>query len=128
MAQDSRKSELIAELARSRDALSTAVRGVGRSLDLTHRVADAFARNRFAWITGASLLGFALAKLPARTRKVVIDRKGRPAQAGDTAVKAGLLITVLKLVFDLVRPALAKWLTQRVTSYAQERFNSSIRR
>ncbi len=127
MAQDSRKSELIAELARSRDALAAGVRGVGRSLDVTQRAADAFARNRFAWLTGASLLGFALAKLPARTRKVVIDRKGRPAQTGETAVKAGLLITVLKLGFDLVRPALAKWLTQRVTLYAQERFSSSRR-
>jgi len=128
MAQDSRKSELIAELARSRETISASVRGAGRGLDVAQRTRAAFAQHRVAWLSGAGLLGFVLAKLPGRTKKVVVGRKGAAAQTGETAVKAGLLITVLKLVFDLARPALTKWLTQRVVTYAQQRYAPQARR
>jgi len=122
MAQDARKSELIAELARSREALTNSLRSVQRGVDVPQRVAASIARNNVAWITGASALGFLLAKLPARTRKVVVDHKGRPAKSTSTAVTAGLLVTGLKLAFDLARPALTQWVTRRVAEYAQQRF------
>jgi hypothetical protein len=123
MAQELRKSELIAEIARARQSLTDSVRGVSCGLDFVHRAEHSIAQNKLAWISGASLVGFILAKLPARTKKVVVDRKGRPASStGETAVKAGLLVTALKFAFDLARPALTRWLTQRVTEYAQQRF------
>jgi hypothetical protein len=127
MAQDARKSELIAELARSREALTANVRGLGNDLNLVRRIETAFQRHRFAWLGGATLLGVIIAKLPARTKKVVVDRQGRKQSTEEKAVKAGLLITVLKIAFDIARPALTKWVAQRVAAYADDRFGGAPR-
>jgi len=81
MAQATRKSELVADLARARQAMSANVAALRHDLNLVERIETAFRRHRIAWLTGATLLGFLLAKLPPRTKKVVVDRKGRTRPA-----------------------------------------------
>ena len=120
MAQESRKSQLIAELARARHGVSANVHGLRR--DVVHRLGAAYRRHSIAWISGAGLLGFVLARFPARTKKAALSPRGRKPGAEGKVVKAGLLITVLKIAFDLTRPVLTKWLTRRVVSYAADRF------
>ena len=123
MAQGPRKSELIAELALARRSISANAHLLGRDLNFVSRAKRSVRRNQFAWLAGSGLVGFVLAKLPARTKKVVVDTKGRKAPSAEkTVVKAGLLVTVLKLGLDIARPALTKWVTRRVADYANQRF------
>ena len=113
---------MIAELDASRTMISAGMRSVRHDLDIVARVEDSFRRHGIAWLSGAALIGFVLAKLPPRTKKVVIDRKSRPKAGGEKALEAGLFVTLLKFAFDVARPVLTKWLTRRVVAYAGERF------
>lgn len=128
MAQDSRKAELIAELARSRALGTESLHGVRGDLDFKHRLESAFRRHSIAWIVGACLAGLVLAKIPARRRKVKVKVKHRnEAEPENVAIKTGLLLTVGKLVFDVARPALTKWVSRRVSDYASDRFGRGRR-
>ena len=124
MAQESRKSELIAELARARHGVSANVRGLRRDFDVGQRLETAYRQHSIAWLTGASLLGFVLARVSARRGKVVERPKGRKPAAEEKVVRAGILVTVLKIAFDIARPALTKWVRRRVAAYADQRFGS----
>lgn len=128
MAQDPRKSELVAALAEARRGISSNARGLGDDLNVVRRIETAFQRHRIVWLAGASLLGFMVARLPAGRKKVVVVRKGPKAETGEKVVKAGLLVTALKIAFDLARPALTKWVASRVAAYADERFGHNGRR
>lgn len=127
MAQESRKSELIATLAAARRELSVSMRGVGNDLNVVRHVETSFQRHRLAWFAGAGGLGFLLTRLRAGRPKVAVPRITRKDDTKKEVVKAGLLVTVVKLVFDLVRPALTKWLTRRVATYAAQRFGGASR-
>lgn len=116
MAEDQRKAELTAELARARGRLSANLDALRRDLDFPGRVKGAVMKNPATWVGGATLFGVLLAKLPARRKKVVVTTDGKPAKLG-AAGKTGLLLGALKIAFDLSRPALAKWAGQRVADY-----------
>ena len=119
---DDRKSALIAQLAAQRERLSRHAEAVQESMDVGARVKAGFAGNRAAWLAGAALTGVVLARLrPRRTVKF----KGANATA-KAAVGAGILLPVLKLVFDLARPALVSLLTSRLADFAAR--NDSSRR
>ncbi len=122
MAQDPRKSELVATLAEARRGISSNVRGLGDDLNVVRRIETAFQRHRIVWLAGAGLLGFLVARLPAGRKKVVVVRRGPQTDAGEKVIKAGLLVTTLKIAFNLARPALTKWVASRVAAYADERF------
>lgn len=116
MADDPRKSELIAELARSRGELTRHARAAGRELDVAARLKASFQRHRLPWIAGAALLGLLLTRFPRRRRSTPRTWRKPPPEA--KAVKAGLLVTALKFAFDIARPALTKWVASRVAQYA----------
>ena len=118
MAEDQRKAELTAELARSRARLAANFGALRRDLDFPARVKGAVMKNPAAWIGGATLFGILLAKLPARRKKAVVTvtGNGKPAKLARAGM-TGLLLGALKIAFDLSRPALAKWAGRRVADY-----------
>jgi hypothetical protein len=116
MAEDRRKAELIAELARARARLTANAQGLRTELDFPTKARRAFTRHPAVWIGGAALLGLLVAKLPARRKKGVVKRKGAEPVL-EKAGQAGLLLGALKIAFDFARPALLKWATQRATDY-----------
>jgi hypothetical protein len=116
MAQEQRKAELIAELAAARRRISSDFGALRYALNIPRRAQDAVKRNPFAWVGGATLFGVLLSKLPARRKKVLVTAKGEKVKKV-SAGQAGLLVGTLKIAFDLARPALMKWATQRVADY-----------
>ena len=116
MAEDQRKAELTAELAYARRRLTANLGALRRDLDFPGRVKGAVMKHPAAWIGGAALFGILLSKLPARRKKVVVTADGKPAKLA-RAGRTGLLLGVLKIAFDLSRPALAKWAGRRVADY-----------
>ena len=112
-----RKAELIAELDRARSRTAAYRREMeGSGARASHKAEAKIARNRYAWIAGAVVLGFAVAKLPARTKKVYVDRKGKtvPKEGLETAGKAGIAMAVLKLAIDVTKPVIMDWATKRL--------------
>jgi hypothetical protein len=124
MAEDNRKTELVAELQAARRRVTVNVRSLRRDLDFPTRARQAFARQPIAWVGGASVLGLFVARFAFRKKQVVVVRKTKEPMI-EKAEKAGLLLGILKLVFDLARPALTKWATKFVTDYAYRKMGNS---
>ena len=120
MAQDERKAELIADLARARMQISRDVHVVGRDLDFPTRARQAFARHPAIWIGIALMLGLFVARIPLRRKKTAAPRKSAEPMI-EKAGMAGVVITALKFAFDIARPALMSWATRRFA----ERFDPS---
>ena len=111
---DDQKSALIAQLAAQRARLSRHAESVKESVDVGARVKASFTGNRAVWLAGAALTGVVLSRLrPRRTVQI----KGGNATA-KAVVSAGLLLPVVKLTFDLARPALVSMLTARIADFA----------
>ena len=121
MAHDARKAALIAALDRARSQLAVNAGALRDDMDVGRRARRSFARNSVAWLGGAALFGLLLAKIPARTKKVALNWRGRKAEVRESAVKAGLLIGALKIAFDLAKPQLLKWAGRRVADYLSSR-------
>jgi hypothetical protein len=120
MAHDARKAELIAALDRARSRLAANAHALRADVNPLARVQRSFRRNGFAWVGGATLLGVLLAKIPARTKTVTVDPRGRKLRDTPKAASAGLLLGVLKIAFDLGKPWIAGWLSRRAASYAEQ--------
>jgi hypothetical protein len=127
MAEDDRKTELIAELARARSHLAINAQALRHDLDFPTRARNAFKRSPLPWLGGAAVVGLLVAKLPRRTKKVTVVRKGSEAVA-EKAGKLGLALGALKIAFDFARPALTAWVTKRVTEYSTDTHSSGRRR
>ena len=128
MAQDNDKAELIAELAQARATMYGYALALRRDLDFSTRAKNAFKRSPLPWLGGAALLGLLVARLPRRTKKVVtISSKSKKEPIVEEAGKAGLVLGALKIAFDLARPALIKWATQRFSNYVADVQNRKSR-
>jgi hypothetical protein len=117
MAEDDDKAELIAELARARAAMSGNVAALREDLNLPKRAKNAFKKSPVPWLGTAAVVGLVVALLPRRTKKVETVRVKKKEPVVEEAGKAGLVLGILKIVFDLVRPALTKWLTGWLADY-----------
>ncbi len=115
MAENKRKTELIAELARSRSRIAGHVVALRSDLNFAARAKRAVLKNPVLWMAAASLIGLLLSKVPAGRKKIAIGRSGKEKAAAN-AGKAGLLLGALKIAFDLSRPFLFKLAKQRVTA------------
>ncbi|MDB6171736.1 MAG: hypothetical protein JWL59_1047 [Chthoniobacteraceae bacterium] len=114
---EERKKTLIHELDRARAELSAHSRGARAHAHPAVKLRAAFAKNRLIWISGAAVLGLVLAKIPARTKKVVVNRKNEKQMAN--AGKAGLALGALKMAFDLGKPFIMSWATGRLGDLAK---------
>jgi hypothetical protein len=117
-----RKSEILAELARSRAAIRRDTNAVRAQIDVTARVKRSVLTHPFAWLGGAAALGYILAGPKTRTKtvvKTVKEKSGRPAKA-DPRPRGfwGICLLLVRLVVPLVRPALSAYAARRLGSFA----------
>jgi len=123
MAENQRKAELTAELNLARSRIAQNFSAFRTDLDVLGRMKKAITKNPAVWAGGAALLGLVFSILPGRRKKAVGRRKGAEEKVA-AAGKAGLLLGVLKIAFDLSRPVLAKWAGRRVAAYMESRGNA----
>lgn len=112
---ESRKQELMRELAQARQKISVSRVGLSESLQVGEKINGNLTRYRGAWLAGALITGLAIAKLPARTKKVpvpVVKKKGE--EPVKKAAGAGLGLMTLKFVFDVGKPFLMSYLTKQM--------------
>ncbi len=111
-----RKSQLIAELERSRSEWARSIRGVRHDLDVGAHLKHAFVRQKTAWLTGAAITGWVLAKLPSR-KKTPKAASARASKLKDKE-RGGLLLTVLSLAVTLLRPAATAFASRKIAEFA----------
>ena len=113
--QASQKAELIAELERSRARLGQSLDGLRRDADLGSQFKSSFSTHKAAWLSGAGIAGWVLARLPARKKKakVFLDKKDEGNTFKNVA-EAGMLVGILKFLFTLFRPAIMAFATKKI--------------
>lgn len=116
---DPRKAALIAQLDRARAEMGAHGDGARAQTDVNAKLRSGFQRNRLAWIGSAAVVGLALAKLPPRSKKVVVRRKGGADAQLMQAGKAGMALGVVKLALDFAKPLLIAWATKRMGDVAR---------
>jgi hypothetical protein len=119
MAEPDLKIELAAELERARARLAQNFVALRQDMDVATHLKHSLSEHKGAFIGGATLLGLLLSKLPARKKKIYVERKSRDAVK--EVEKAGIWIVLLQLIFKAFQPMLASLVSQQVTSYLKAR-------
>jgi hypothetical protein len=120
---DETKAELIADLERARAKAAVNRRALVNDLQLGRVIRQSIERNKGAWLGGSVLFGLLLSMILGGTKRVVVDRKGARGGKAEQEIKqaatAGLLLTGLKMAFNLARPALTKWAMEWISERAR---------
>jgi len=119
MAEPRVKTELAADLARARARLAGNFDALRRDVDVPALLKHSFRQNKAAFIGGATLFGLVLSKLPARKKKVYVDRKA--GEGVREIEKAGLWLIVLQFLFKTLRPMLTSLVTKQLSDFLKSR-------
>ena len=126
--QEKSLHELRQQAAHSRDRLARDLEGLRYELDFPLKFRKSFQRQTVLWIGAAIVVGVIFAVMPAREKKVYVrGRKGKSDEKrmGEEQKKgligAGLAMGALRLAATLLKPALMKYATDRMGSYAAGR-------
>jgi hypothetical protein len=122
MAEPDVKLALAAEMERARARLAVNFDALRHDLDVGTHLKHSFHQHKTAYIGGATLFGLILSKLPARKKKVYVERKTREAIKG--VEKAGIWMVILQFLFNAVRPLLTSFVTKQVTEFMHSRARS----
>lgn len=118
---EDRKAALSAELERSRSRIAAHQIKLAQDLNAPAKLKANFSRNRGVWITAAILVGLVIAKLPARTKKVVVDQKGKRQKELEKVGQAGIAAGLLKVAFDVSKPMLVRFGKTAVNEFIARR-------
>ncbi|HVF72460.1 MAG TPA: hypothetical protein VM940_12710 [Chthoniobacterales bacterium] len=121
--QEKSLHELRQEAAHSRDRLGRDLGGLRYELDFPLKLKKSFQRQTVLWIGAAIVVGVIFAVMPAREKKVYVrGGKPDPKKKGEEQKKgligAGLAMGALRLAATMLKPALMKYATDRMGSYA----------
>ena len=122
MAQPNLKVALAADLDRARARLARNLDSLHRDLDVPAHLKHSFHHNKAAYIGGATLFGLLLSKLPARRKKIYVERKS--GGLVKDAEKAGLWLVLLQFLFKALRPMLASLITRQAAAFLKSRYRS----
>jgi hypothetical protein len=123
MAESEVKIELAAELERARGRLARNFGALRQDLDVAAHLKHSLSEHKTAYIGGATLLGLLLSKLPARKKKVYVERKSKDAVK--EVEKAGIWIVLLQLIFKAFQPMLTSLVSRQLSSYLKARATGS---
>jgi len=125
--QEKSLHELRQEAAHSRDRLGRDLSGLRYELDFPLKFKKSFQRQTLLWIGAAIVVGVIFAVMPAREKKVYVRGNGKPGRKkkGEEQKKgligAGLAMGALRVAATMLKPALMKYATDRMGSYAAGR-------
>lgn len=123
------KEQILLDLANSRKAMARDYVAVRHELDYKAKLEAAIKRRPFAWFGGAAAVGWWLAgpKTKTKTRTITKyvrgDEKLPKTKETKTASRIGfwsVLITIARLAFPLLKPALSNYALQRIGEYVQK--------
>ncbi len=118
MAENSRRhqsiEELKAEIAQSRERVARDLHGLKYELDFPAKFRRSFREQTVSWLSAAAAVGALIALAPMRKKKIYVDAKGS-RKSQKKLVESGVALAVLKIVANLVRPAIVEFVKTRLT-------------
>lgn len=110
--------QLRQEIAHSRDRLARDLGGLRYELDFPLKFRKSFQRSTTTWVAAAAVAGVLFSFMPARRKKVQIEHKSAQAKGEEHKkgmIGAGLALGLLKFAATLARPAIMRYVTNRMT-------------
>jgi hypothetical protein len=112
---ESRKQQIVEEMAQVRRELSTHGHVVTERLNLQRHVSTSLRIHSFSWLSFAAVIGWVLSRLPVRKQKVFIET-GKDGQVKREKTKeVGFMSHAWKGLWSLAKPLLTAYLTSRIT-------------
>ena len=115
------RATIKSDIALSRDRLGRELGGLRYELDFPRKLKNSFRDQTGIWIGAIIVLGLLIAVAPARTKKVYVSTKNDSKGNGKGLLEAGALVGVLKFAATLLRPALIKFVTSKISGYPSTR-------
>jgi len=106
------EAELKNEIAESRRLVATELRGLSYEADIPAKITRSFQSRTAVWVAGAMVLGLVITLMP-RKKKVVVKTKSGD-EAKEKLIGTGLALGVLKIVGNLAKPAILKFVNQKM--------------
>jgi hypothetical protein len=111
------RAAIKSDIALSRDRLGRELGGLRYELDFPRKLKNSFRDQTGIWIGAIAVVGLLIAIAPARTKKVYVSQKNSSKANGKGLLEAGALVGVLKFAAMLLRPALIKFVTSKISGY-----------
>ena len=110
--------ELTAEIGQSRERVARDLRGLKYEVDFPAKFRRSFRQQTVSWLSAAAAVGALIALAPMRKKKIYVNAKsGRKSQK--KLVESGFALAVLKIVANLVRPAIVEFVKTRLTDFGE---------
>jgi len=115
------RAAIKSDIALSRDRLGRELNGVRYELDFPRKLKNSFRDQPAIWIGAIAVVGLLIAVAPARRKKIYVRSKENSKQTGKGLLVAGALVGVLKFAATILRPALIKFVTSKISGYPPTR-------
>ena len=115
------RAAIKSDIALSRDRMARELSGLRYELDIPRKIKNSFRDQTGIWIGAVAVVGLLIAIAPARKKKIYIRAKDNSKENGKGLLDAGALVGVLKFAATLLRPALVKFVSSRITGYSRTR-------
>jgi hypothetical protein len=115
------RAAIKSDIALSRDRMARELSGLRYELDIPRKLKNSFRDQTAIWIGALAVVGSLIAVAPARKKKIYIRGKDNSQGNGKGLLEAGALVGVLKFAATLLRPALMKFVTSKITGYPKTR-------
>ena len=115
------RAAIKSDIALSRDRLGREIAGLRYELDFPRKLKNSFRDQTGIWIAAIAVVGLLIAVAPARTKKVYVGPKNGTKTNVKGLLEAGALVGVLKFAATLLRPALIKFVTSKISGYPRTR-------
>jgi hypothetical protein len=115
------RAAIKSDIALSRERMGREISGLRYELDFPRKLKNSFRDQPAIWIGALAVVGLLIAIAPARKKKVYVQAKDNSKENGKGLLEAGALVAVLKFAATLLRPALMKFVTSKITGYSRTR-------
>src|SRR5213083_1318546 len=119
------RAAIKSDIALSRDRMARELSGLRYELDIPRKIKNSFRDQTAIWIGALAVVGLLIAIAPARKKKIYVRAKDN--SNGKGLLEAGALVGVMKFAATLLRPALVKFVTSRISGYPSTRSRVSGR-
>jgi hypothetical protein len=118
--QEKSLHELRQEAAHSRDRMTRDLTALRYELDFPLKFRKSFQRQTVLWIGAAIVVGVAFAIMPARTKKVQVNAKGKSKgeHQKEGILGAGLALGALRLLATALKPTITAFVAKQMSAYA----------
>jgi len=121
MSAPQQKTDLIAQLSRSREQMARHAQETRESLNVAEQLRHSIAPHARAWLVGAAAVGLIAARLLHGGKKRTKATSGAPSGAAPQG-KLAVWLGVASAVLHIVRPAASAFLSHKAAQWAEKKW------